>query len=112
MTDLTAAQYVTLSWRKLEIARRHLIELDRELPHAMVMDPASPTDSRAAAEGHADGAVFQSHAAFDTFACGVAEHFCLSQPGKASLKGIVSRLEEPSPFTLTRCVLSPTQSVP
>jgi hypothetical protein len=97
MPHLLAAQYVTLSWRKVEIARRHLIELERELQNLMVNDPASPTDSRAAGEGHADGAVFQSYAAFDTYACGVAVHFGLAQPDKASLNGIVPRLEEPPP---------------
>lgn len=99
MSDLSTDQYLTLATRKLEVARRHLIELETDLPSAKVSDPASPTDSRAAIEGHADGCVTQAYAAFDTFSCAVAHNFGLAQPDRASMNRLVQRLSEPSrPF--------------
>jgi hypothetical protein len=88
--------YAGLSRRKMEVARRHLIEFDNEFPRAQVGDKASPTDSRAELEGHADGCVLQAYAAFDTLACGVALRFGLTDPHRASFNGLVRRLEEPS----------------
>jgi hypothetical protein len=94
--SLSQDEYATLSERKLHVARRHLIELERELPSGQVMDPAGPEDSRAELEGHADGCVLQAYAAFDTFACAVAVRFELANPDKASFAGLVGRLSEPS----------------
>ena len=92
MALLTAHQYVALSWRKVEIARRHLIELEKGLLAAQADEPPDPTDSRAALEGHADGCVVQAYAAFDAFACAVATHFDLDHPGYASFRNITDRL--------------------
>lgn len=86
-------EYAGLARRKLEVARRHLMEFDNEYPNAMVIDPASATDSRAELEGHADGVLMQAYAAFDTFACGVAAQFGLPSPDKASFNGLAARLE-------------------
>ena len=91
---LSESQYVTLAGRKLEVARRHLIELERDLPTGQVTDPASSEDSRAELEGHADGAALQAYAAFDTFACAVAVRFELANPDKASFAGLAGRLSE------------------
>ena len=108
MSDLSTDQYLTLAQTKLEVARRHLIELESDLPSASVSDPASATDSRAGIEGHADGCVTQAYAAFDTYACAVARHFGLAKPDRASLNGLVARLSEPSlpsaDGTLQTCV--------
>jgi hypothetical protein len=92
MAPLTARQYVALSWRKVEISQRHLLELENGLRTAQVIDPPSSTDSRAAIEGHADGCVFQAYAAFDTFACAVATHFDLDRAERASFRSISDRL--------------------
>jgi len=93
---LSKDQYATLSGRKLEVARRHLIELERDLPSGQVTDPAGPEDSRAELESHADGCVLQAYAAFDTFACAIAVRFELANPDRASFTGLVGRLSEPS----------------
>ena len=90
-------QYANLARHKLEMARRHLTEFEKEFPNAAVSDPQGADDSRAELEGHADGCVMQAYAAFDTFACGIAVRFGLRKPENASLNRLVPRLEEPSP---------------
>jgi hypothetical protein len=87
-------QYCTLASHKLDVARFHVAEfekLTRQEVSALVDD--DPGIRYAPFHAHADGAIVEAFAAFDTYSCAVAHKFGVPRSDRASLKGIVERQE-------------------
>jgi hypothetical protein len=93
---MVAEQYCTLATHKLEVARFHLREFGRLLEgEAKGRLADDPEVEYAPFHGHADGAIFEAFAAFDTYSCAVAHKFGVPRADRAALKTIAARVEVP-----------------
>ncbi len=93
---MVAEQYCTLVSHKLEVARFHLAEFERLVKGELAAVSSDFPDVRYAPfHGHADGAVFEAFAAFDTFSCAVAHKFETPQADRASFKSIAGQSKVP-----------------
>lgn len=93
---IVADGYCTLVTHKLEVAKFHLGEFEQLLKKetsSLVGD--YPEVRYAPFHGHADGAIFEAFAAFDTFSCAVAHKFQIPRSDRASFKSIGSESEVP-----------------
>jgi hypothetical protein len=82
---LSDEQYRTLSEAKIAVARFHLTEVERlvatSASGSFIVDP----DAGTPLHGHADGAIFETFAAFDTFSCAVAHRLAFKGAEKFSM---------------------------
>lgn len=93
---LIPEQYCTLASHKLEVAWFHLAEfeklIDGEIAALAADDPAV---RYAPFHAHADGAIFESFASFDTYGCAVGHKFEVPNADRASFKSVGDRPEVP-----------------
>jgi hypothetical protein len=86
---MVADGYCTLVTHKLEVAKYHLREFERLVKEETASFGGDyPEMKYAPFHGHADGAVFEAFAAFDTFSCAVAHKFGVPRSDHASFKTI------------------------
>lgn len=93
---MIAEQYCTLASHKLEVARFHMTEFDKLIKGETAALIADDADVRYAPfHAHADGAIFEAFAAFDTYSCAVAHRFDLPRSDHASFKAMASQANLP-----------------
>jgi len=94
---MIAEQYCTLATHKLEVARFHLAEFEKLVAKGTSALLGDDPDVRYAPfHGHADGAIFEGFASFDTYSCAVGHKFGVPHSDRASFKSIGSRSEVPA----------------
>lgn len=88
---MNGEQYCTLSALKIAVAKYHLGEFERLLPTGSraFLNP-DPETATAPLHGHADGAIFETFAAFDTFSCAVAHRLGFKGADGFSMKRIAA----------------------
>lgn len=88
---MTVEQYCTLSELKVAVATFHLSEFERLLPTgSKVFSTPDPQSVGAPLYAHADGAVFEMFAAFDTLSCALAHKLGFKRAERFSFKGMAN----------------------
>lgn len=87
----------TLATHKLEVARFHLAEFEKLLgKESSALVGNDPEVKYAPFHGHADGAILEAFAAFDTYSCAVAHKFQVPGSDRASFKSLEGQSQVPT----------------